>query len=364
MNFKKICINEAIALFIIIIINQVILGVSKEIITDTASSAWLHTIFLSLLAFFLFWIICKLFAKFINLDIIDISKFLAGNILKTIVCIALIGFFILSAALIIAHMGNCLSIIYLSNTNVLFIILLFFIGSIFIARYDINVIAKTALIVLWILFIPVMALFIYTGIKFDFTHLTPLLGYGLKETFFDNLTNLYAFSGLIYLFLITPLLKDTTKFKRIGIISVVISSLYLLFTVISLLVTFPFASITEDLLSVYLLAKAISFGPILERVDALYIFLWILSTFSYLSIIFYFLTSTFQKMCNLKNRSCTIYAFASIVLGVTLSIKNVTDLRFYQRIIFSYYFLALFVLLFIILLLAYLKSNKKPIPLK
>ena len=140
--------------------------------------------------------------------------------------------------------------------------------------------------------------------------------------------------------------------------------MYLLFTVISLLVTFPFASITEDLLSVYLLAKAISFGPILERVDALYIFLWILSTFSYLSIIFYFLTSTFQKMCNLKNRSCTIYAFASIVLGVTLSIKDVTDLRFYQRIIFSYYFLALFVLLFIILLLAYLKSNKKPIPLK
>ena len=55
MNFKKICINEAIALFIIIIINQVILGVSKEIITDTASSAWLHTIFLSLLAFFLFF---------------------------------------------------------------------------------------------------------------------------------------------------------------------------------------------------------------------------------------------------------------------------------------------------------------------
>ena len=38
MNFKKICINEAIALFIIIIINQVILGVSKEIITDTATT--------------------------------------------------------------------------------------------------------------------------------------------------------------------------------------------------------------------------------------------------------------------------------------------------------------------------------------
>lgn len=364
MNCKKICINEAIALLIIIMINQVILGASKEIITDTASSAWLHTIFLSVIAFFLVWIICKLFAKFINLDIIDISKYLAGNILKTIVCIALIGFFILSAALIIAHMGNCLSIIYLSNTNVLFIILLFFIGSIFIARYDINVIAKTALIVLWILFIPVMALFIYTGIKFDFTHLTPLLGYGFKETFFDNLTNLYAFSGLIYLFLITPLLKDTTKFKKIGVISVVISSLYLLFTVISLLVTFPFAGITEDLLSVYLLPKAISFGPILERVDALYIFLWILATFSYLSIIFYFLTSTFQKMCNLKNRTGTIYAFASVVLGLTLSIRDVTDLRFCQRTVFLYYFLALFVLLFVILLLAYFKSKKKPIPLK
>lgn len=364
MNYKKICVNEAIALIIIIMINQVILGASKEIITDTASSAWIHTILLSIIAIVLAFIICKLFAKFINLDIIDISEYLAGNILKTIVCIVLIGFFILSATLIISHMGNCLSIIYLSNTNVLFIILLFLFGSVFIARYDINVIAKTALIVLWVLFIPIITLFIYTGTKFDFSHLAPIFGYGLKETFLDNLTNLYAFSGLIYLFLITPLLKDVTKFKKIGVISMIISSLYLLFTVISLLITFPFASITEDLLSVYLLPKAISFGPILERVDALYIFLWILATFSYLSIIFYFLTSTFQKMCKLKNRIGSIYAFASVILGLTLSIRDVTDLRFCQRTIFLYYFLTLFVFLFAILLLAYFKSKKKPIPLK
>lgn len=364
MNQKKICTSEAIALIVVVMINQVLLGSAKDIILDTASSSWIHTIFISIITILLVFIMSKLFSKFINLGIIDISEYLAGSFLKNVVCLGLIGFFILSAALIVNHMCNCLSIIYLSNINILFIILLFFIVAVIVAKRDINVIAKNNLIVLYLLLIPSIVLVIIASFKMDISSLFPILGYGFKETFLTNNTNLYAFSGLIYLFLITPLLNDTSKYKKIGMVSVIISSLYLFFSVVSLLLSFPFVSMTEDLLSIYLLSRIMSFGTFLERVDAIYLFLWILSSFSYLSIIFYFLTDTFQKMAKTNNRAGTIYGFASIILGLTLVMKDVTDLRFGQKVIFQYYSISLFVVLFIILIMAYFKSKRKPFPLE
>lgn len=364
MNYKNICTAEAIALIVVIIINQTLLGAAKDIVIDTASSAWFHTIFISIIAIILVLLMSKLFSKFINLDIIDISEFLSGKVLKTIVCVLLIVFFVLSGSLILNHISNCLSVIYLSNTNILFIVLLFLLGTVLVARKDINAISRTNLIILCLLVIPTIILFIVTQSTFRFDSLFPILGYGFEETFFNNTTNLYAFSGLIYLFLITPIMKDTTKYKKVALIAIIISSLYLFFTVTSLLLSFPFASLTEDLFSVYLLSRTISFGSFLERVDAIYVFLWVLSSFSYLSIIFYFLTNTFKKMTNIKNRNGVLYGFASIILGRALIIKDVTDLNFGQKVIFPYYFVILFAILFIILLLAYFKSKKDPVPLK
>lgn len=364
MDYKKICTNEAIALIVIVMINQVLMGASKNIIMDTASSSWLHTIFISIIAVLLAFIICKLFSKFSNLNIIDISEYLAGPILKFLVCLGLIVFFVLSSALIINHMCNNLSIIALSNTNILFIILLFVIATVIVAKKDISAISRTNFIILFLVLISNIILFIVISSDIQITRLFPIFGYGIKETFLTNNTNLYAFSGLIYLFLIVPLIDDTSKYKRIGIVSVIISSLYLFFTVISLLLTFPFSSITENMLSMYLLSRAMSLGSFLERVDAIYLFLWILSSFSYLSIIFYFLTATFQTMVKTKVRTGIIYSFATLIIGIVLLMKDVTDLKFTQNIVFPYYTIGLFFMLFIILVISYFKNKRKPIPSK
>ena len=114
LDYKKISTIEAIALIVIVMINQVLISVAKDIIIDTASGAWLHTIFISILAVLLFLAMNKLFSKFLNLNIIDISNYLAGKFLKTIVCILLIGFFILSATIIIGNMCRYINVIMIS----------------------------------------------------------------------------------------------------------------------------------------------------------------------------------------------------------------------------------------------------------
>lgn len=349
---------EGIALIVVVMINQVLLGSAKNIIITTASSAWLNTIFIILIGLALVFIITRLFKNFSSLDIIDISEYIGGKFLKTAVCIISITFFLVSAGLILHHICDCLEIIYFSNINRLFLQLIFLVGAVICAKKGITAICKTNLIFIALLIIPMIILWCALIFDMEIQRLFPILGYGFNNTFFGNITNVYAFSGLLFLFFIMPFLNNTTTFSKIGFVGFIISSLYLFFTVLSLLLAFPFAGITEELLSIYLLSRVVSIGSFLERLDAIYVFLWILSSFSYLSILIFFVCNTFKKMANLKNINGIIFAVMLLIFSGGLLVKNVADFRFLQFSIFKYFTIILLAVFIFILFIAYLKKRK------
>lgn len=360
MNYQKICMAEGIALIFVVMVNQVLLGTAKNIVITTASSAWLNTLFIILIGLALVFIITKLFKKFTNFDIIDISEYIGGKILKTIIGIISIVFFVFSAALILHHICDCLEIIYFSNINVLFLQLVFLLGAAFCAKKGIAAVSKTNLIFVAILIIPMIILWISLLFHMEIKHFFPILGYGFNNTFFGNSTNIYAFSGLIYLFFIMPFLNNSKEFSKIGFIGFIMSSIYLFLTVVSLLLSFPFSAITEELLSIYLLSRLVSIGSFIERVDALYVFLWILSSFSYLSTLILFTCNNFKKITNIKNPNGMIFAAMYIIFGSALLISDVSDFRFLQLTVFKYFTICLLVLFTIILFIGYLKKRRSP----
>lgn len=361
MNYQKICMAEGIALIFVVMINQVLLGVAKNIVITTASSAWLNILFVILIGLALVFIITKLFKKFPTLDIIDISEYIGGKILKIIICIISIIFFIFSAGLILHHICDCLEIIYFTNINSLFLQLIFLFGAVICAKKGISSVSKTNLLFVALLLIPMIILFCALFFDMEIQRIFPILGYGVNNTFFGNSTNIFAFSGLLFLFFIMPFLNNSEDFSKIGFISFIISSLYLFFTVISLLLVFPFSEITEELLSIYLLSRTVSIGTFLERLDAIYVFLWILSTFSYLSILIFFICNTFKKMANLKNANGIIGTAMFLVFSSALLIKDISGFRFFQFGVFKYFTILLFVLFILILFIGYLKKRRCPI---
>lgn len=358
MNYQKICMAEGVALIFVIMLNQVLLGVAKKIIITISSAAWLNTLFIILIGLALLFIITKFFKKFDNADIIDISEHVGGKILKIIICIISIIYFLISAGLILHHICDSLEIIYFPNVDRLFLQLLFLFGAIICAKKGLSTVCKTNLIFVSIILVFMIILLLALVFDMEIRRIFPILGYGFNNTFFGNATNVYAFSGLIFLFFIMPFLNNSKEFSKIGFIGFIISSLYLFFTVISLLLSFPFSGITEELLSIYLLSRVVSIGTFLERIDAIYVFLWVLSSFSYLSILIFFICNTFKKMSSIKNANGVIFAVTFMVWSVALLITNVVSFRFLQFTVFKYFTIGLLVLFIFILFIGYLKMRK------
>lgn len=85
MTEKKFGRFESIAIIVTVMMNHIILNLPKIIIGSTSSGAVLNTVFISLFALSIAFLISKLFKNFPHLDIFGVAKFLGGKWLKNLI---------------------------------------------------------------------------------------------------------------------------------------------------------------------------------------------------------------------------------------------------------------------------------------
>ena len=156
---------------------------------------------------------------------------------------------------------------------------------------------------------------------------------------------------------IKPFLKHKNDFKIVALASILISGLFLLLSATTLLMLFPFITQSEEIMSMYLLVRNIVYGEFFQRIDAVFIFLWLIAAFSYLSISLMFLTSIFKKLTNSKEANSIQYSFLGILLGAILLSHNQAFFTFLEVTIYKYLVLSLLAISLIILIIANLKRK-------
>lgn len=359
MKLEKVGLVEAISLILIIRICHLITNVPKAILTSTGSASLLNTIYVSCIVFALVGIIYVLFKRFGSHDLLDISEFLGGKWLKYIVGFLYISYFIFTSSLVLRSFSESLKLIYFPRTKVALIIFVFLLGVIVLNKLGKKSVIKTNLMVVPLIIISIIVIFFMSSKNFTIQRALPILGHGFKETFIFGISNIFAFSGISILFFLKPMLKNTKDFKKLCFITISISSILLLIIVSCLLLLFPFITSSEEVLSIYIASRQLEFGSIIQRADAIFILFWILSILSYLSVVMLFCLKVFKKTTNTTASSPMIYCFASILFGVALLEKNISQIRFLENHVFKWAcIIIVFILSISILYLANLKKKK------
>ena len=157
-----------------------------------------------------------------------------------------------------------------------------------------------------------------------------------------------------------PVLKRPEDYKQTALFSIIISGIYMFFTVLCLIMVFPYAAFTDDNLSMYLLTRRITFGKFFQRIDAMFILFWILSVLVFLSMNLHFANTTLKKLINVKYSNELIYSLAFIIFAISLWYKSIVSMKFILNVYIKYAFIVLCLILsFIIMLLAYLKHKRE-----
>lgn len=352
MEIKQISNFQAIAFILIIVTNHLILGTPRTLIAETGTGTILNMIYVFILALLLVFIITKLFSNFNGKDIIDISEFLGGKVLKVIVGIVFIIYFLVILSTTVRVIVQDLEIIYFQNISVYVLTLAILASIVFVYKYGSSAVVKCNSIIAPIVGIAILIIAFSNVQDFSLDRIFPILGFGAKETFITGASNIFAYSGLAILYFIMPMLKDSKNFKKVSIVSTILVGILIVGSVSSLVLSFPFIENINEISSLYVESRDISYWQVFQRIDGLFVFSWILALLSYISVVLFIIVVIFRKLTNAKKEFPVVLAFATITYVTTLIPNNIAMIRFLEDIVFKYtniivaIFLSLIVLIF------------------
>lgn len=356
MNYK-IGKLEAILLIMIVMMNKILFNIPKEIIKQSKTGAPVNIVFITICTIIIVLIICKLLKKFPNEDIIDISEYLGKKKFQIFIGILFIALFSITIITAIYKLTNLLKMLYFSSTPILLIYIAFFVCIGFANKIGFRGIVKSNALICTILLASILIILYGTFEDYNPNRLYPIFGQNYYSTFIQGTQNIFAFGGILYLFFLNPLLKNKNDLRTISIISILLSSFFLLSTATTLLMLFPFITESEELMSMYLLTRSIVFGEFFQRIDAVFIFLWLIAAFSYLSVSTMFLSNIFKKLCNCKESNSIQYSLLGILLGIVVIFHNQNFFYLLETKIYKYFILILLGMSIFIAILANLKRN-------
>lgn len=359
-NNYKLQKVEAISVILIVMINKLILNIPYYIVDLVGSGSIINLLYIGIIDFIVLLIIIRLFKNFESADILDISEYLGGKALKNLISILCIALFFLVAFITLIDFSNVLHTIYFSNFPMVYILFFFIFGVLIANLIGLKGISRTICFIIPFAILSVIITFFTSFENLDIKDLTPFLGKSYKETFVIGLSNCFAMYILVIYYFLKPLLKDVKEFKKISVTSYLISFILLILTIIPMLTLFNTSSNSEPINSLFLLSRQIELGRFLQRVDALFIFLWIFAIFSYLSFIIFMINRIIKKIVPVSNEKMLSYSTCSILFGISLIPINISHIHFIEDTLYRFLIIGFaFVLGIIILVLANIKKLKQ-----
>ena len=360
MTKSKIGTTEAIMIVLIIIVTHTISALPRDILVSTKSATIINLIFVSTIAIVFSYLVVRLMKNFGGSDLIDISEYLGGKVFKNIVGIIFILYFLVSSSIMLRNFCESLKIIYFPMTNIVFIIALFILALCTANRLDFNASLKTNLLIVPLVLASILFLFFANMNKFVPQRAFPIFGDGVFNTFVLGLGNLAAFGGIAYLYFLPPYLKEPEKMKKIALVSIGVSAVYLILCVSTLLFMFSFFINTNEITPLYNATRYIEFGSFFQRLESIFLLIWILAFACYLSITSKFAMSIFKKLTNIETKKPLIDIFGLFIFGITLVPKNYAISSKFESQIYPYLVLGItFFLGMSILILANLLKKKQ-----
>lgn len=355
---NKIGFSEALSILLVVILSHLVLLLPKVIISSQGSGIIVNIIYVTLIALFIVFILNLLYKKFNGMDILDVSSYLFGKKFEFIIGLVYLVHILFVSSLLLRNTAENLKTTYFQNTPTPYIIFFMLVGVAYVNRFNLKTVIKCNVIIVPLIAISFVVLFILSADNFVFERVFPILGYGAKNTFLNGSENIFCFSNILFLLLIMPYLKNYSQFKRLSYTSIVLSGAFILLTISGILLVFPLNIASTSNIPLYMQTRTLTFGKLLQRLDALFILIWDLNILSYLSIVIAFATSIFKKISNIQETKTISYTFVAILLGASLSYKNVIEtMKLDSRLYKGFTLTLVFGLGFLIMILANIKKT-------
>jgi spore germination protein KB len=338
-NENKIGHREAMALLTVIISGKVFLSFPRDMALLGDAAGWLIIILAGLFSLIGFYFLNALLTRFPSKNLIEISLKVTGPFFGSIFGLAIFFFFLVMTSLVIRMVAELFILSVLPRTPIS-IIMLFFLGLlVYGTLLGIETISRVAWFYGPYLLLALLAILGFTLPRANPVFLTPILGPGPLPLLKNSFIYTSMFAEILLLGLIAPLIRKKEKIFGVGLFSILISTFAIsMVTLVSILV-FNYIAVSRLVFPTFQLARLITFGEFVQRVESVFVFMWFFSAGIQLGGLFYASVVSFAGTFQIKNYRPIVFPMAILVFCLSLIPASMTETLHINDFILSGFYL-------------------------
>lgn len=262
--------------------------------------AWMDAVLFIAGGVIIAWVASRLGMMFPEHTIVQYNDFILGPWLGKLASLIIIGWLFHTGSIVYREVGEFLKFAILPETPLLIILLMISIAPVYAVYNGLEVIGRAADFLFPLITILLTLIFLLLISDYDFTKLLPLFGDGLGNILRGSLTPI-AFGGQIIMVLFFfPYVKEKQKIGKvmvgtivaIGIGGIINEAGYtMIFGLERTVLNIPF----------YSMARFVSIGQVIERMDPLFVVANLLGNFLKISIFTYVIVLGLAQLFRMKN---------------------------------------------------------------
>ncbi len=355
----KFGVSEAVCLTTITITAKVFYTSPSLIIDLLATSSWYMTLISVATAMVGFTFIYLLLKRFPGKNIVEIYKITFGGFVGPVFSMLLALFLLLISFATIREFTDVLGVYVMPRSSTNYLLTIFIAVAFVLCFYGLESIARVSRACGYLLLAGLGIVLILSYQNYNFDYLFPFWGYGIDKTITHGLMRSSSYGEVIILAVIASSLQGAEYIKKAGYISLGISGALIAGTLFAYTVTFPYTVGSEITSIIYELTMQIGFGRFVQRLDPIFLFVWVISSFIAVSALLYGSLSIYAKIFDIDDLRPCIMPFFIIVFCLTLLPRDiVTVVKGYIQNIRTYGWIIFFAIPLAALITAIIRRKK------
>lgn len=313
---KQITTFQASAILVSTIIGVGVLALPRIAVEAANTGAPLVTLLGMILAGMGLWIVTVLGIRFPNQSIVKYSEDVLGKGFARVGSVFIIGFFAVLTALTSREFGEVIVTAVLKRTPTEIIIITVLLLAVHAARKEITVFAYIHNFYLPFIIGPVLVITALSLKNSQFLYLQPIWGNELKGMWTGVLTVAALFQGSFIFTLVIPAMNHPEKARKAAFWGILIAGGIYVLVVTAVVSVFGPGETKLLLWPTLELAKMTSLpGQMLERLDAVFLIVWVTAVFTTLLSSYYLTIRAARDLFHLKDhKMLTAFAFPFIYI--------------------------------------------------
>ncbi len=326
INEGKFGTAEAVYLTTLVIASKAFYTSIRVMIKNTGTAAWYMTLVSCLTSIIFFLLISLVMKRFPGKNLVEIFELVTGKFFGKILTLLFSVYFVYYAGSSLREFLEMIKAYNLPYTPPSLIIFAFMAVVVVLTYIGLEGMARFATVIFYPVFIGIAIILVLAYPYYNVRAIFPIGGYGITETLKSGFLRSSAYDEVIILAFIINSIDGVKSFKKVGTLSIFISGIVFAFTCLCNIMAFDYTMSSENVSDLFQLARVIYFSRFFQRIESIFLFIWIIASLITVGLAFYIAISSFCKAFKISNHRPLILQFAFLTFMVTLLPEGLIEL--------------------------------------